>query len=84
MSLTILIPTKNEQDVIEKTIKNIINSRISKINYEILIINDFSTDKTKIILKKFKRNKKIKLINNIKPGLGGALSIGIEKVWINQ
>jgi len=79
MSLTILIPTKNEQDVIEKTIKNIINSRISKINYEILIINDFSTDKTKIILKKFKRNKKIKLINNIKPGLGGALSIGIEK-----
>lgn len=79
MSLTILIPTKNEQDVIEKTIKNIINSRISKINYEILVINDFSTDKTKIILKKFKRNKKIKLINNIKPGLGGALSIGIEK-----
>ncbi len=79
MSLTILIPTKNEQDVIEKTIKNIINSRISKINYEILIINDYSTDKTKIILKKFKRNKKIKLINNIKPGLGGALSIGIEK-----
>ena len=79
MSLTILIPTKNEQDVIEKTIKNIIKSKISKINHEILIVDDFSSDKTKKILKKFKKNNKFKLFENIEPGLGSALRVGIKK-----
>jgi dolichol-phosphate mannosyltransferase len=79
MSLTILIPSKNEQKVIFKTIKNIIKSNISSIDYEIVVINDFSTDNTVQLFKKYKNNKKIKLVNNIKPGLGSALKVGIEK-----
>ena len=46
MSLTILIPAKNEQLSIGKTIENLIKSKIKEINYEIILINDFSTDKT--------------------------------------
>ena len=80
MSLTILIPTKNEQLSIGKTIENLIKSKIKKINYEIIIINDFSTDKTvKIINKIKKRNKRIKIFNNIRPGLGSAIKVGIKK-----
>ena len=79
MSLTILIPSKNEEKIIFKTIKNIVKSNISKIDYEIIIINDFSSDNTVRLFKQYKNNKRIKLINNIKPGLGSALKIGIEK-----
>ena len=57
MSLTILIPTKNEQLSIGKTIENLIKSKIKKINYEIILINDFSTDKTVKIINKIKKRK---------------------------
>lgn len=78
MSLSILIPSKNEQDIILNTIKSIQKSKISKINYEIIIINDFSNDNTLSILNKIKK-KKLKVINNIFPGLGSAIKMGIKK-----
>ena len=78
MSLSILIPSKNEQDIILNTIKSIQQSKISKINYEIIIINDFSNDNTLSIIKKIKK-KKIKVINNTSPGLGSAIKMGIKK-----
>ena len=55
MSLTILIPTKNEQLIIRKTIENIVKSKLKKINYEIIIINDFSTDNTVKIVNQIKK-----------------------------
>ncbi len=78
MSLSILIPAKNEQDIILDTIKRIRNSKISKIKYEILVINDFSTDNTLRILQKFKKSKNIRIINNKIAGLGGVVTTGIK------
>lgn len=78
MSLSILIPAKNEEEIIIDTINRIRNSKISKINYEILIINDFSTDNTLKILKKFKKSKTIRIINNRIAGLGGVVNTGIK------
>ncbi len=78
MSLTILIPSKNEEAIILKTLQNIIKSKISKINYEIIVINDFSTDRTVKLINSYKKNKKIRVVNNTKPGLGSAIKIGIE------
>ena len=81
MSLSIIIPCRNEEKSIEKTITKITNHLKKKVNnFEINVINDFSSDDT---LKKLKiiskRNKKIKIYNNQIKGLGGAINLGIEK-----
>ena len=80
MSLSILIPCKNEEDNLEKTIK-IIKSRISKKikKFEFVVINDFSTDKTmKICQRLAKKDRKFIFKNNTKAGLGSAINIGIN------
>jgi len=41
----IVIPVYNEQEIIEKIIKEIL-IKFKKLNYEILILNDGSTDNT--------------------------------------
>lgn len=78
MSLTILIPCKNEEKIIKNTIIKLRISNISKIDYEIIIVNDFSTDKTQSVLKNFSNTNKIKIINNKTPGLGGVITTGIK------
>jgi len=79
MKLSIIIPIRNESNVITKTLDLIANS-IKEIDYEIVIINDYSDDDSckKIDEKKISNNK-IKLFDNKKKGLGGAINLGIEK-----
>ena len=57
--LSIIIPVYNEK----KTIDIILNKIISlKINKEIIIVNDGSTDETKQKLLKFRKKKLLKLL----------------------
>ena len=61
MSLSIVIPVYNEDKQLHNTVKKInkISKRIK--DYEIVFIDDFSTDNTKQIIKKsIRSNKKIK------------------------
>ena len=65
MSLSIVIPVYNEDKQLYITIKKInkISKRIK--DYEIVFIDDFSTDNTKQIIKKsIRSNKKIKYYKN--------------------
>ena len=55
MSLSIIIPCHNEEEIIEETV-NHLNRSLKNINFEIILINDFSYDKTWI---KFKNLSKI-------------------------
>ena len=58
--LSIIIPCKNEEENILNTI-NSLTKIISSIDFEIVIINDFSSDKTfKLVKKFFKKKKKYK------------------------
>jgi len=75
----VLIPCHNEESVIEKTLKNII--QIDYKNYSVYLIDDRSTDKTCELIEKFiKKNKleqKISLIKrktDSKPGKAAALN----------
>ena len=80
MSLSIVIPVYNEDKQLHNTVKKInkISKRIK--DYEIVFIDDFSTDNTKQIIKKLIRaNNKIKYYKNIKKGLGSAIGLGINK-----
>ena len=56
MSLSIVIPAKNEEKNIIKTYKKLSAKLLkNKINYEIIAVDDFSNDKTYQILKKIKK-----------------------------
>ena len=77
-SLSIIIPAYNEEEAIAKTI-NGLKKELGNLNldYEIIVVNDGSTDKTKEILEKI---PEIKLINHpFNKGYGTALKTGIEK-----
>lgn len=79
-NLSIIIPCRNEEFGIKKTISTINKKLKNKIIYEIIIINDFSTDKTLDVIKKISiKNKKINFFNNRNKGLGGAINLGINK-----
>ena len=66
--ITIGLPCYNEEKNIEKSIKDCLNFiKTNKIsNYEILIIDNKSTDNTLKKIEKFKKNKNIKIIKNDK------------------
>ena len=80
MSLSIIIPVYNESRNLEKTVNNLkkIKKRIKKFN--LIFIDDFSTDNTFDILNKLsKRYSFIKIFKNKKKGLGSAIEEGIRK-----
>lgn len=81
MSLSIIIPCRNEQKVIGETINIVLKYITDKVDkFEIIIINDFSTDNTLEELNKLaKTNIKIKVYDNTIIGLGGAITLGIQK-----
>lgn len=80
MSISIIIPCKNEENTILKTV-NILKKKIkNKIkNYEFILINDFSTDRTLEVIKKISKNSKnVNFSNNKNKGLGGAINLGVK------
>ncbi len=70
---SIVIPLFNESKNIEKLIFEIDKVFENYKNYEIILINDFSNDKTLQVIKKLKNNK-INILNNDK-NLGQSFSI---------
>ncbi len=62
--LSVVIPCYNEKSTIEKVLDKVIFSLKSYNynNYQILIVDDFSTDGTREILKKFENNSNIQII----------------------
>ncbi len=77
--LSIIVPVRNESNVIHDIFKYFFLN-LKDIDYEVLIINDFSDDdtfeKTKNLVSKY---DKFKVFNNKKKGLGGAINLGILK-----
>jgi glycosyltransferase involved in cell wall biosynthesis len=82
-SLSVIIPAHNE----EKTISRVINeleNELSKLDldYEIIIVDDTSTDKTKEIIEKIPG---IKILNHhINQGYGASLKTGIREAQFNN
>ena len=65
--VSIILPAKNEQKNLEKCIESLLNQDYP--NYELILINDASEDRTLDIMKQFSyKDNKIKVINlNTKP-----------------
>jgi len=59
---SIIIPAHNEEDVIERAIKSVQDQTFK--DFEIIVVNDGSTDKTRESVEKLiKKDKRIKLLN---------------------
>lgn len=78
-SFSIVIPAYNEEGAIAETIEEIRNtmSEHASMTYEIIVVDDGSTDNTSAILSKEKEVRLIRLPENM--GYGAALKAGIKK-----
>ena len=75
--ISILIPCYNEKDTIEKIIEKI--NKLEQLKKEIIVIDDFSNDWTRKILKDKLENKVSKIIYNEKnSGKGFCIKKGIQ------
>ncbi|MFO7888992.1 MAG: glycosyltransferase [bacterium] len=84
-SVSILIPARNEDVVLKKTLKNILSLNYPERKMEIIVVNDGSTDNTKSILNTMaSQDKRIKPIHlpvaSVGRGKAHALNTGLKKV----
>lgn len=73
---SIIMPGYNVEDYIERAVNSVLNQ--SEKDFELIIVNDGSTDKTKEICDSFK-DKKIKVIHKKNGGLSDARNEGVKK-----
>lgn len=79
MSLSIIIPVRNEEEIILKTLEKFDDSWLTQIDHEIIIINDNSIDQTTQLIKSNKFKKiNVVLKDNHKKDLGSAITTGVE------
>ncbi|TAL68947.1 MAG: glycosyltransferase [Bacteroidetes bacterium] len=86
LSVSIVVPARNEEDNIESCIESIMSNNYPKDNFEVIVVNDRSTDKTGEILVNLQSIYSnlivLKITDNTKHknlrGKPGALQVGIE------
>ncbi len=75
--ISVIIPAFNEEKYITRCLRSVLSQTIDRDKYEIIVIDDCSTDNTLKVLKPF--INEIKLIKNSKnKGLPGSLNEGIK------
>lgn len=77
MEISIVVPALNSEKTIEKCIISLLNQDFDSIKYEIIAVDNDSSDNTYNILKKYK--KKITILKERKKGPGKARNKGILK-----
>lgn len=76
--VTVLIPAYNEEEVIAGSIKSILRSNYK--NYQLLVIDDGSTDKTLKIARSFEKDQRVKVFHKENGGKYSALNYGLKYV----
>lgn len=75
--ISIIVPIYNTEKYLEKCIQSILNQKYK--NFELILINDGSTDNSLEICKKYAiNNKKIKIIDKHNEGIAKTRNIGIN------
>lgn len=75
---SLIVPVYNTEKYIEKCLNSILSQSYK--NYEIIVINDGSTDDSEKILEQYKTNKKIKIIKQKNKGLSDARNEGLNHI----
>lgn len=79
MQLSVIIPTYNRLDVLKKTIRALEKQNLSKKTFEVIIINDGSTDDTWNWLNSYSSKLNLTPINQANSGQGIARNYGFKK-----
>ena len=75
--ISIILPTRNNEETIYNSIKSILNQSYE--NFELIIINDCSNDKTKQIILSFKDNRIVYIENEKSIGVTSSIIKGIKE-----
>ena len=75
--LSIIVPAYNSEDTIKECIESVIRQK-TNIDYELVIVNDGSSDNTKIIVESID-DEHIRIINQDNRGFSGARNSGIDE-----
>lgn len=79
MKLSIIIPVFNVEKYLEKCLKSCLNQDILSTDYEIIVVNDGSSDSSLVIADRIASNvTNIKVISQANKGLSAARNIGLE------
>lgn len=73
---SVIIPVYNGEKFIENAIKSVLEQTTS--DWELIIVNDGSTDNTISVLKKYQDNEKIKIISQANSGVSVARNTGVK------
>lgn len=77
MKVSIIIPAYNARDTIKQAVDSALNQKFPRKDFEIIVVNDGSTDRTPEILKTYK--EQIKIINQKNQGAVRAASRGFRE-----
>ncbi len=75
--LSIIIPAYNCEKYLEKCINSVLSQKL-KYTYEIIIVNDGSTDNTNNVLAQYRNENNIHIIEQENKGFPGARNTGID------
>ena len=79
MLISIIIPIFNNSQVLHRTLTSVLNQGLSQNNYEIILVNDGSTDNSLEICKEYaNKNPSIKVISQPNQGVASARNYGIK------
>jgi glycosyltransferase involved in cell wall biosynthesis len=79
MRLSIVVPTYNVEPWIEKCIRSLEDQNLPKTDYEIIVVNDGSPDKSAVIARELNEEfRNIKVIDQKNKGLAGARNTGVK------
>ena len=79
MKITAIICTHNRSDVLPKAIESLLSQSISKDQYEILVIDNASTDNTNELCKKYATYGNFRYVFEPVPGLSTARNTGMAE-----
>lgn len=77
LDLSIVIPVYNHVDILENNIESVLNQK-TKYNYEVILVDDGSTDGAREFLLNYKDKNNVKLIFQENGGIGAARNTGIN------
>ena len=77
VDLSIIVTVYNYEDKLKRNIESCINQK-TKFNYEVIFVNDGSTDSSRSIIEQYVDAEKVKLINKANGGAASARNVGIN------
>ena len=77
--ISFIIPTYNAEKTIQNTINSILKQSETSLEYEIIVVDDGSTDNTKNIIQELESNEKIKYYNKENSGVAETRNYGVQK-----